>query len=261
MAVAINFSDDWGFWSLPFLSCLGISLVSLIAFILRENRTAMPLMHLNLFKSRTFTLANCASVLSYMSQQMNTFLVPFFLMNILRMTKSDSGFVMLATPLAMMLLSPAGGHMADKYGSRRPAVIGLSLIILGCTLMSLLQQSSTIYHVIAALILFGIGNGLSVSAINTSIFSAVPKERSGVASGMVATMRNLGQGLGVAFGGAIIALREKEYLAALSAGMEKEAYLLAQRDAFFFGICIVVLALFCMLLTPAKTKVRGGLRS
>ena len=59
--------------------------------------------------------------------------------------------------------------------------------------MSLLKERSTVYYVIGALICFGIGNGLSVSAINTAIFSAVPKEHSGVASGMVATMRNLGQ--------------------------------------------------------------------
>lgn len=254
LAVAINFSDDWGFASFNFLACLGISLVSLVLFILRENRTDMPLMHLDLFKSKVFTLANCASVFSYMSQQMNTFLTPFFLMNILLMTQGDSGFVMLATPLSMMILSPIGGRMADKYGSRRPSVIGLIIIIFGCIMMSLLKEASTVYYVIFALVCFGIGNGLSVSAINTAIFSAVPKEHSGVASGMVATMRNLGQGLGVAFGGAIIALRERAYLAELAGGTENQAYLLAQRDAFYFGILIVVLALICMLLTPNAKK-------
>lgn len=254
LAAAINFSDDWGFASVKFLACLGVAVLSLGAFILRESRADMPLMHLNLFKERTFSLANCASVFSYMSQQMNTFLTPFFLMNILLISKSDSGFIMLATPLSMMLLSPVGGRMADKYGSRRPSAIGLAIIIFGCVLMSLLKESSTVYYVIGALICFGIGNGLSVSAINTAIFSAVPKEHSGVASGMVATMRNLGQGLGVAFGGAIIAMRERAYLAKLAAGSGNEAYLLAQRDAFYFGICIVIISLTCMLLTPNARK-------
>ena len=153
LAVAINFSDDWGFASFNFLACLGISLVSLVLFILRENRTDMPLMHLDLFKSKVFTLANCASVFSYMSQQMNTFLTPFFLMNIYTRSRvrgfrfCDAGHA-----LSMMILSPIGGRMADKYGSRRPSVIGLIIIIFGCIMMSLLKEASTVYYVIFALV-------------------------------------------------------------------------------------------------------------
>ena len=255
LAVAINFSAEWGLVSAWFISCLVISAISLAVFIYRENHTDEPLMKLGFYKNPVFSLANCASVCSYALQQMTNFLVPFYLLNILLVSKSDAGFITLATPLAMMLFSPYGGRMADRGGSRKPSVIGLIIIAAGCLGMCFLTDTAPIVYVIAALFLYGVGNGLSVSAINSAIFSAAPREDSGMASGMVATLRNLGQGLGVAFGGAIIAVRQNHYLsqrvAARSGGSAgDQIYLMAQRDAFLFGLGIVILAIICMSKVP-----------
>jgi hypothetical protein len=69
-------------------------------------------------------------------------------------------------------------------------------------------------------------------------------------------LRNLGQGLGVAFGGAIIAVRQSYYLSRAAAGMggpemaSRAAYLMSQRDAFLFGLCVVAAAIFCMARIP-----------
>ncbi len=253
LAVAINFSADWGLFSLRFIGCLGVSVAALSLFIFRESRVDMPLMELGFFRSRVFTLANIACIFSYIIQQMTTFLIPFFLMDILLISKSDTGLVMLATPLSMMLLSPVGGRMADLYGSRRPALTGLGLIALGCVLMSLLTLETGLIYIVMILLCYGVGNSLSVAAINTAIYSTVPREHSGVVSGMVATMRNLGQGLGVAFGGAIMALRQSYYSSAGLAPANR-VYLLAQRDVFYFGLGIVTVAIFCVLMIPFKKK-------
>ncbi|MPN45757.1 Riboflavin transporter RibZ [bioreactor metagenome] len=174
-------------------------------------------------------------------------------MNTLLVSKADTGLIMLATPLSMMLLSPVGGRMADAYGSRRPALMGLSLIALGCVLMSLLTLETGLAYMVIVLLCYGIGNSLSVAAINTAIYSSVPREHSGVVSGMVATMRNLGQGLGVAFGGAIMALRQSYYSAA-GLAPDNRVYLLAQRDVFYFGLGIVAVSICCMLMIPSEKK-------
>ncbi|MEL7622356.1 MAG: MFS transporter [Clostridiales bacterium] len=253
LAVTINFSAEWGFASPRFIGCLAVSLGALALFIFRESRVDMPLMELGFFRSRVFTLANIACIFSYVIQQMTTFLVPFFLMNILLVSKADTGLIMLATPLSMMLLSPVGGRMADAYGSRRPALTGLSLIALGCVLMSLLTLETGLAYMVIVLLCYGIGNSLSVAAINTAIYSSVPREHSGVVSGMVATMRNLGQGLGVAFGGAIMALRQSYYSAA-GLAPDNRVYLLAQRDVFYFGLGIVAVSICCMLMIPIEKK-------
>ncbi|MCL1805859.1 MAG: MFS transporter [Clostridiales bacterium] len=256
LAYAVNFSADWGFASLKFAGCLLVSMAALTLFIWRENRVELPLMNLGLFRNPVFSYANSASICSYIIQQMTNFLVPFYLMNVLLISKSDSGFVMLATPLAMMVFSPLGGRYADRYGSRRPALLGLCVIAVGCASMSFMNAVTPVAVVVAALFFYGVGNGFSVSAINAAIFSGVPREHSGTASGMVATMRNLGQGLGVAFGSAIMALRQSHYMRTLAEGAgaagAQRVYLTAQRDAYFFGLCIVALALFCMFRIPEK---------
>ena len=255
LAVAINFSAEWGFTSARFIGCLALSLIGFAAFLYRENHTDTPLMRLTLYQNPVFSYANGASVCSYILQQMTNFLLPFYLINMLLVSKSNSGFIMLATPLMMMLFSPYGGKMADRNGSRGPAMAGLGIIAMGCVVMCFLSAATPIPVVVAALLLYGVGNGLSVSAINSAIFSAVPKEHSGMASGMVATLRNLGQGLGVAFGGAIIAVRQSYYLSRAAAGMggpemASSAYLMSQRDAFLFGLCVVAAAIFCMARIP-----------
>jgi MFS family permease len=258
LAVAINFSADWGLTSLRFIGVLAVSVVALILFIRRESRVEAPLMKLDLFKNPVFSFSNGASICSWIMQQMTTFLVPFFLINIMLVAKDDSGLIMLATPLAMMIFSPVGGGLADRYGSRRPALIGLCTIAAGCLLLSSLNTTTPVQIVVIALLMYGVGNGFCMTAINASIFSAVPREHSGLASGMVATMRNLGQGLGVAFGGAIMAIRQAHYYRVLDSGAGivdgNQVYLSAQRDAYYFGIAVVAIAIFCMSRIPAKSR-------
>ncbi len=249
LIVGLNFSNDWGWLSGRFLLCVISSVCSLILFIRHENRTENPLMQMRLFKNRTFSLANGACVCNYLTQQMTTFLVPFFLMDILGVRSHHAGLIMLASPAAMMVSSPFGGDMTDKYGARPPAILGLSMIVLGCVVMSMLTESSGMLSVAATLLLFGAGNGFSVSAINTSVLSAVPPAHAGVASGIVATMRNLGQTLGVACGSVIIAMQQSAYQAG-TALTAKGVYLKAERDAFYFGIAVTVAALLMICKIP-----------
>jgi len=255
MAVAINFCDDWGLTNPRFICVASCAVLALALFIFRETKAPVPLMHLNLFKFRTFSLSSLAAMFSYMTQQLNTFLTPFFIMNILLISKANSGFIMLAQPLMMMIFSPVGGIMSDKVGCKPPSLLGLGLILLGCFIMSGLTVSSTLIPVILSLICFGIGNAVSVSAINASIYHDVPKKLSGMASGMVATMRNLGQGLGTAFAGMIIAFRETALIKSMNlSGSTPETYVGAQHDTYIFAVVIVTLAIITVLCTPNTKK-------
>lgn len=249
LSIAINFVEDWGMASAKFLGTLLFSLVCLLIFIPMEGRRQNPMMELTLFCSRKFSLPILACLCSYIAQMMTTFLMPFFLVNVLLFSQDKSGMIMLATPLIMMLSSPLGGRMTDRIGSRQPALLGLGSVALGCFLMSCLGEASSILFILIALAFFGSGNGYSVSAINTAIYASVAKEHMGVASGMVATVRNLGQSLGVALGGMIVALRTVYYTD--NAGLTgKAVYLAAQRDAFYFGVFVALTAMLAILLIP-----------
>lgn len=249
LSVAINYVEDWGMASVQFLGTLIFSLACLLLFIPLERRCQNPMMELELFRSRRFSLPVLACLCSYIAQMMTTFLMPFFLVNVLRMSQDKSGMIMLATPLIMMLSSPLGGRMTDRVGSRQPALLGLGSVALGSILMSGLGEGSSLPFILIALAFFGSGNGYSVSAINTAIYASVAKEHMGVASGMVATVRNMGQSLGVALGGMIVALRTAHYSG--TAGSPGNAvYLAAQRDAFYFGVLVALTAMLAILLIP-----------
>lgn len=248
-SVGLNFSIKWGWKSVSFLGCMLFSILALYIFIMREKHTESPLMSLHLFKSRTFCMANVVCMLSYLVQQLITYLVPFYLVDILLLSSDQSGLIMLASPIMMMVMSPVGGSMSDKHGTRLPSGIGLIFICVSCLFMSLLKKSSNYTVVIFTLIAMGIGNGLSVSSINAAILNSVPRKHAGVASGMLATMRNLGQTLGVASSSVILTSRQIVYNKNTNLSV-KDIYLFAQRDTYYFGILILIVALVFVFLLP-----------
>ncbi len=250
-SVGLNFSDEWGFWSVKFAAAMLLSAAGLVLFILRESRTGHPLMALGLFKIRTFSFSNGASALSYVTQQMTTYLFPFFLADVLLLQTDQAGLVMLTTPVIMMIVSPFGGSLSDRLGTKFPAVSGLLLIAAACVGIGFFNTGTALVWVILALAIIGAGNGLSVAAINSAILGSAPKAQSGVASGMLATMRNVGQTLGVAIGSVMLTVRQGIYT---SGGFETAgAHLMAQRDALYLGAGLALLAAGLIAGLPKKT--------
>jgi len=248
IVIGLNFCGVWGFASAPFIACMLAGILGLAAFVKRETVIKSPLMDLSLFKSRAFSLANAVCLISYLVQQLITYTMPFYLINILLLSSNGAGLIMLASPLLMMFFSPVGGGLADKRGGRLPAGAGLALICAGCLIMSFMRETSAPAAVVAVLILAGTGSGLSVSSINSVIISSAPESHAGVASGMVATMRNLGQTLGVVCASMILTLRQPVYANLPGRG----AYLFAQRDAYYFGVGALIAALILILFLPAN---------
>ena len=214
-------------------------------------------MPLGLFRSKTFTLANATCALSYITQQLTTYLFPFFLINVLHLTSDKSGMVLLASPIAMMVLSPVGGSLADKFGTRLPAVAGLLLIAVNCIFVGFFKDTMSLLIVIPVLVMVGAGNGLSVPAINSAILGSVPREDSGVASGMLATMRNIGNTFGTAIGSVMLVSRQAHYGSV--PGLNKnDIYLLSQRDTFLVGLLLMVTAIVLVMQIPSKKRRFNG---
>ena len=98
----------------------------------------------------------------------------------------------------------------------------------------------------------GAGNGLSVSAINNAILGSVDTSMSGAASGTLATMRNIGNTLGIAIGSVMLTMREVHYS---SAGLSQvSVYLKSQRDIFLFGAAAAGVAICFILLIHDRKK-------
>jgi MFS family permease len=159
---------------------------------------------LGLLANRTFSLASLSSLINFMAQYAMVFITPFYLMSVLHFGLDKVGWVMAASPLAVLCVAPASGAMSDRIGTRLLAVCGTAIGSVALFLMSGLDASAGPFDVMWRLVLFGFGTAIFQSPNNSAVMGSVPRAYLGVASGILATMRNVGMVLGITVAGAVV---------------------------------------------------------
>ena len=250
--LVISHGQTGGWTTLAITGSITVALGLFAFFLVWELRIDYPMIRLALFKNRYFSGANAAAVLSFITQYGVIFLLPFYLMDLLGLDSSQAGLLMVTFPLSMMLTSSVSGMLSDRMGSRMLSTTGMAFCALGVYVLSRLDTAGPLALILAGQALVGMGNGLFVVPNTNVIMSNVPKEQFGIASGMNATTRSIGQALGIAISGAVLSNRRLFYAdqfqgAGMGGGMTEEmAYVLAQHDAFLvvsvFGIAGMILS-------------------
>lgn len=179
-------------------ACFAICVVSLALFIRRELRATRPLLSLELFKNPAFSLSSLTSACSYTAQGLAVVSLPFFFQAVLGRTPFEAGLLLTPWPLAVGIVAPFAGRMADRTPVWILATSGLAVMALGLALLAMLPPNPSAFDIIWREIIAGIGFGFFQSPNNRELLSSVPPERSGTAGGMVATARLFGQSLGAA---------------------------------------------------------------
>jgi MFS family permease len=202
--VVLNMGKDWGWSSMPTLLLTLATLAFSLLFIFIESKVPEPMLDLTLFKSRLFTTANISALINYLALFNTIFLVPFYLRDVYGQSQLQTGMLLTAVPLATGFVGPLSGILSDKIGSRVLSTIGISILALAQFGLYSASKSSGVIMVFVFLGLLGIGSGMFQSPNSSAIMSAVPRNRLGIASGMQATMRNVGMVLGIALAGAVV---------------------------------------------------------
>ncbi len=184
-----------------------LSLISFGLFIISEIRSPSPLVDLKLFRRRLFISSLGASFLSFWVGAAHTFVIPFFLQNILEFSPSKAGMLIFPVALTVMLTAPLGGKFSDRVGVRIPATIGLALSSLTVFSFTLLKPGATDLDILWRQVLIGIGISFFNPANNSAIIGSLPREKVGLASSFLALARNLGMVIGVAFADMVIGFR------------------------------------------------------
>ena len=209
LLLAVNEGRRWGWTSVPLLVCGVGGMVLLAAFIWRERRTASPLIDLRLFGVPAFTAGNVAGLLSYGILFALFVLLPFDFERGYGYTPLAAGLLLTTVPLALGVVAPVSGRLSEKRGPRPLTVTGMVLVAVALLALAVLLtgQGTTLPLAIAALIIFGVGQGLFTAPNNSAIMGAAPPERLGVAGGILNLTRTLGTSLGVASATVVFALR------------------------------------------------------
>jgi EmrB/QacA subfamily drug resistance transporter len=183
---------------------LAVAVLAGVTFVWIERRSAHPMLDLGLFRDVTFSFANVSALLNFICQYVMVFLTPFYLQRALHRAPRTVGLIMTSFPLAVMAVAPFSGALSDRIGTRGPACAGAATCALSLCLMGLLPPTAGARDVVWRLALFGLGTGLFQSPNNSAVMGSAPRPHLGVASGILATMRNMGMVLGVAAAGAAL---------------------------------------------------------
>lgn len=196
----------YGWGSGRILACFAVAAVALGAFLAWEPRKAEPLIDLRFFRSLPFSGAAVTAVSAMIAQGGFLFLMTLYLQEVRGYQALTAGLFLLPMALALVVSAPlAGRTIGARGGPRIPLVIAGLGIIAGGLLFTGLAGSSPVWYILASELVFGIGIGWVNAPITNSAVSGMPRSQAGVASAIASTSRQVGQSLGVAIMGSVLA--------------------------------------------------------
>lgn len=249
LLLAISEGHSWGWNSLRIIALGATTLVFGGLFYFRDHKINYPLINFSMFKIKPFTFGNLAVMTSYMAMYTNSILLPFFLQDILKYNALVTGLLILPYSVILAFIAPISGRLSGKYGSRYLTLAGPIVFCTALLMFTLYSKNVAMWQIVLASLVMGVGNGLFQSPSNNAIMTSVKKEELGIASGILALSRNMGNILGVAV---TITLFETFKHLFIDHGKEYQtAFLMSYRTTMCFGI---LFGLTCLIFANIAYK-------
>ena len=260
LTLGLNQGRNLGWGSPATLGLFATAVLGAVAFIAVERRAEEPMLELSVFRNRLFSAASVSSLLSFMGNFAVALLMPFYFVQGMGYSAAVAGMMLIPQPLTMSVVAPLSGALSDRIGSRLLSTAGLGIACLALLSLSTLHAGSTYPEVAIRLVAMGLGIGLFNSPNNSALLSALPPGKMGVASGMLATMRNLGMVMGTAIAGAVWTARMAYHAESLAAsGLDPQtlgvqAFLGGFQDALRVSAAICFVGVFTSMVRGTQTK-------
>ncbi len=175
---------------------LAFGVVGLAAFLWIERRAPAPLLPLELFLRRNFTAPILSSSLMG-SAYMGAFVLAPLVLRQFGFSITAAAAIMVLRTLSLSLSSPFGGYLGDRFGERPTALIGTGLVT-GSMLLLAFGSSRVLLPVVGVgLVLQGVGQGLCLPSLNSTVASSVPPEHIGIATAASRLTNQVGTSFGI----------------------------------------------------------------
>ncbi|WP_312521442.1 MDR family MFS transporter [Anaerospora sp.] len=207
---------DYPWLSWQIIGLLLLAAITGILFIVAEKRAEEPILSLDLFKNRTFTVTNIVGFLMGLGMFGSLMFLPLFLQGVIGVSATSSGNTMLPMMFAMIGASTLGGWLVTKVSFRSLFVSGMSFMAIGFYLLSTMTVATSQLLAIVYIILIGLGMGLIMPTVTIAVQSAFGPRQRGVATSATQFFRSIGGTLGITLLGVVfnyrsIALMEQEF--------------------------------------------------
>ena len=200
----------YGFSRLPSYTgwiCIAAGIVTAAGFIIVEKKISNPVFDIRLIlQNRVFAFSGLAALINYSATSAIGFFMSLYLQYLKGLDARTAGLIMISQPIAMTILSPLAGKLSDKRNPGIIASIGMGITASGLILLCFITEATPDYIIVLLLLLMGVGFGLFSSPNSNAIMSSVEKRHLGVASGVVGTMRMVGQMMSMGIAMMLIAL-------------------------------------------------------
>ena len=193
----------WGFIA------LSVAIPAFIVFLWWEKRVEHPAIDFKMFKNRKFAYGILVSILAYVGLNVLLFQLPFYLQfkDGMNLTVTETGLVILGAPLAMAVVGPISGKLSNKIDARIIATVGLIGIAVALGFFSIVLKPELpmwMFYLISVII--GASLGAFISPNSNSVMTSAPKEKLGVASGLLNISAQVGFTLGTALSTAVLSV-------------------------------------------------------
>ena len=184
----------------------GGGVVLLVLFVIWEARAPAPMLPMRFFRNRAFAIGGLASLMMYSAMFGALFLITQLLQAGLGATPLQAGLRALPMAVMPMLLTPAGGVIADRVGFRPLMICGLAMEAIALGWLAVTVTPAVSYgFLVPPLVLAGTGSAVFFAPVATAMLSAVAPEEHGQASGAATAIRELAAVFGVAVLGLVFA--------------------------------------------------------
>lgn len=222
---------------LPFAA---VAVAALLALLIYEPRRAEPLIDLRFFRSAPFSGATGIAVSAFAALGGFLFLSTLYLQNVRGLDALHAGLWMLPMAVPTLLCAPLSGRLVGSRGPRLPLLIAGAAMTVSGLLFALFEAETSNVTLFLGYVLFGVGFGFVNAPITNTAVSGMPRAQAGVAAAVASTSRQLGQTLGVAVIGAVLA-------AGIGSSPYRDTFVSAARPGWWIlaacGAAVLVLGL------------------
>ena len=198
LVLVLDQGSSWGWLSVASMICYFLIVVLLGLFIKIEQKVPEPIVDLKFFKIPAFVNALVNNFVVFMGMMGGVFLIPVFAQTFLGYSATESGYLFMPMAAAMMLAAPLGGTLTGKVKAKYIIFASTIVASIGIFLFTGLDPKSTALEIIIPLTIMAFGIGFGMAQRTNIIASVVPQSEIGIASSILALVRNIAGAFGIA---------------------------------------------------------------